>query len=89
MLALEQRPHDGAAVEHALRLASTLRSLPFALDLWQAQNIWYSLRKLRSEQAGSSLTYEESFKELGRRLSINVEELALDGAPAATAPVTS
>jgi alpha-amylase/alpha-mannosidase (GH57 family) len=85
MLALEQRPHDGAAVEYALRLASTLRSLPFALNLWQAQNIWYSLRKLRTDQAGSPLAYGESFKELGRRLSINVEELAIDEAPAATA----
>jgi hypothetical protein len=34
------------------------------------------------------LTYEESFKELGRRLSINVEELALDGAPAGMGATT-
>ncbi|MGI8770536.1 MAG: DUF3536 domain-containing protein [Acidobacteriaceae bacterium] len=75
MLALEQRPQDGAAVEHALLLANTLRSLPFALNLWQAQNIWYSLRKLAAAD-GHATAYQESFKELGRRLSINVEELA-------------
>ncbi len=75
MLALEQRPQDGAAVEHALLLANTLRSLPFALNLWQAQNIWYGLRKLAAAD-GHATAYQESFKELGRRLSINVEELA-------------
>ena len=41
MVQLQTRPLEPGGVDHALTLARTLRELPFELNLWQAQNIWY------------------------------------------------
>jgi hypothetical protein len=43
MVRLQQEPADPAALDYALSLARTLHALPFGLNLWQAQNIWYEL----------------------------------------------
>ena len=41
MVHLQAKPLEADNLEHALTLARTLRELPFELNLWQAQNIWY------------------------------------------------
>jgi hypothetical protein len=41
MVTLHAKPLEEDGLEHALTLARTLRELPFELNLWQAQNIWY------------------------------------------------
>ena len=41
MVELHARPLDADGLEQALTLARTLREMPFDLNLWQAQNIWY------------------------------------------------
>jgi alpha-amylase/alpha-mannosidase (GH57 family) len=43
MVRLQQDPADAAALNYALSLARTLHALPFGLNLWQAQNLWYEL----------------------------------------------
>jgi hypothetical protein len=43
MVRLQQEPADHGALTYALSLARTLRALPFTLNLWQAQNLWYEL----------------------------------------------
>jgi len=57
-------------------LARTVVELPFELNLWQAQNVWYEI--LRT--SGYALTalppehralWERSFSDLGRCLSID------------------
>jgi alpha-amylase/alpha-mannosidase (GH57 family) len=53
MVALHQEVMDEeaqpATIEDALLVARTLQDLPFDLNLWQAQNLWYdAYRKLRA-----------------------------------------
>ncbi|HUX46050.1 MAG TPA: DUF3536 domain-containing protein [Terracidiphilus sp.] len=64
------------ALDRALALARMLGELPFDLNLWQAQNIWYEILRTK-ERTLSELVeedqphWEESFNELGNCLSID------------------
>jgi alpha-amylase/alpha-mannosidase (GH57 family) len=83
MVELHARPLETARLDHALILARTLRELPFELNLWQAQNIWYdtlakSNRALLVLEASAAELWRENFLELGRRLSIAVEQLVVE-----------
>jgi len=69
---LQQSPSDPEAVARALKLATALRSLPFSLDLWQAQNIWY---ELSPRMAGESKALRDDFMALGEALNIRVNRL--------------
>ncbi|MGO8756874.1 MAG: DUF3536 domain-containing protein [Terracidiphilus sp.] len=74
-------------LDRALVLARTLTELPFELNLWQAQNIWYEI--LRT--SGYSLTalgsedrprWESEFNELGACLSIDTQAMRAIDEPA-------
>jgi alpha-amylase/alpha-mannosidase (GH57 family) len=67
---LQKSPTDHDAVRHALRLAIALRALPFSIDLWQAQNIWY---ELSARIAGESKALRDDFMALGTALNIRVD----------------
>ena len=41
MVELRAEPHDLETLDSTLDIARALRVLPFELNLWQAQNIWY------------------------------------------------
>ncbi len=63
-------------LDRALALGRTLVELPFELNLWQAQNIWYEI--LRASSSGlTALTtddrprWDKDFSELGSCLSID------------------
>jgi alpha-amylase/alpha-mannosidase (GH57 family) len=67
-------------LDRALTLARRLSEMPFELNLWQAQNIWYEI--LRS--AGYALTalsdeerprWEKDFRALGECLSIDCDAI--------------
>jgi alpha-amylase/alpha-mannosidase (GH57 family) len=66
---LQQTPADPEAVRRALKLATALRALPFSLDLWQAQNIWY---ELSARVAGEGEALRNDFLALGAALNIRV-----------------
>jgi alpha-amylase/alpha-mannosidase (GH57 family) len=63
-------------LERALHLARALNELPFELNLWQAQNVWYEIMR-SSSYALTSLAPEDrplwdrGFAELGRLLNID------------------
>jgi alpha-amylase/alpha-mannosidase (GH57 family) len=63
-------------LDRALTLARTLTELPFELNLWQAQNVWYEIMR-NSNYALTSLAPEDrplwdrDFAELGRLLNID------------------
>ena len=63
-------------LERALTLARTLQELPFDLNLWQAQNIWYDVLRT-SDYALNALIdvdrarWNKEFNELGSCLSID------------------
>jgi alpha-amylase/alpha-mannosidase (GH57 family) len=83
MVDLHARPLETSRLDHALVMARTLRELPFELNLWQAQNIWYdtlakSHRFLLSLQPPAAELWRENFLELGRQLSIAVEQLVVE-----------
>jgi hypothetical protein len=66
-----------AALQTALGIAVGLRSLPFDVNLWQAQNIWNDLYR-RSDKNYWSPEWKLAFKKLGEALYISVEELVID-----------
>jgi hypothetical protein len=83
MVELHAKPLETARLDHALILARTLRELPFELNLWQAQNIWYdtlakSNRFLLGLDAAAAELWRANFLELGRQLSIAVEQLVVE-----------
>jgi alpha-amylase/alpha-mannosidase (GH57 family) len=83
MIHLHAKPLEDGAIEHALTLARTLRELPFELNLWQAQNIWYdtltkSNRFLLGLEESAAELWRTNFLELGRQLSIAVDELVVE-----------
>jgi hypothetical protein len=69
---LQQNPSDPDAVRHALDLATALRALPFTLDLWQAQNIWYGLSP---RIVGEGKALRDDFLALGAALNIRVDRV--------------
>ena len=83
MVELQAKPLETDNLDHALTLARTLRELPFELNLWQAQNIWYDIliksnRFLMGIEAKAAERWRENFLELGRQLSIAVEQLVVE-----------
>ena len=81
-----------STLENVLLVARTLSELPFELNLWQAQNLWYDIYRLlhkRLTQTAEVLsqqgadgqgpgTWEEKFREVGRLLGISVDELVIE-----------
>jgi len=92
MVQLHAKPLESGSLDHALTLARTLRELPFELNLWQAQNIWYdtltrSNRFLLGLDAASAELWRGHFLELGRQLSIAVEQLVVEEGSLAIPPL--
>jgi hypothetical protein len=84
---LAEQAGQTSALENALLAAKTINELPFELNLWQAQNIWYDLwRQQHQTIYAEPVAWAEGFTELGKLLRFSVEELAIDetlNAPAA------
>jgi len=65
------------ALQTALSIATGLRTLPFDVNLWQAQNIWNDLFR-RFDSSYWSPEWKLAFKKLGEALYISVNELVVD-----------
>jgi alpha-amylase/alpha-mannosidase (GH57 family) len=73
MLDLHETPED-VSLDNALLIARTISELPFDLNLWQAQNLWYdTFRNLRENPP--SAEWLEKLKDLGRLMHIAVEDI--------------
>jgi hypothetical protein len=76
-------------LERALTLARIFKELPFDLNLWQAQNVWYEILRT-SSYALTSLTaddrplWENAFKKLALCLSIDPEAITVQDLAAVT-----
>ncbi len=76
MLDLHESPED-APLDNALLIARTISELPFDLNLWQAQNLWYdTFRSVRENPP--SAEWLEKLKELGRLMHISVEDIVAE-----------
>ncbi len=76
MVELQMSAGSLEMLDRALGLAHTLVELPFELNLWQAQNIWYEILRtssyaLTSQLAGDRPQWERDFNRLGKCLSID------------------
>jgi alpha-amylase/alpha-mannosidase (GH57 family) len=83
MVELHGEPHNLETLDTAVEIARALRVLPFELNLWQAQNIWYeTLLASRSRIAALSPVDQQqwklNFRELGSLLFISVEDLVVE-----------
>jgi len=77
MLALHDRKEDLPLVEDALHIARTLRELPFDVNLWQSQNLWYDTWRHHRE-IPQSADWMEKMKELGTQMRIDVEAIVVE-----------
>jgi alpha-amylase/alpha-mannosidase (GH57 family) len=77
MLALHERPEQLAVVDDALLVARTLRELPFDVNLWQAQNLWYDTYRYQRDKPPSP-EWLEKMKELGVQLHIAVDSIVAE-----------
>ncbi|HUY81642.1 MAG TPA: DUF3536 domain-containing protein [Acidobacteriaceae bacterium] len=68
-----------ATIENTLLVARTLNELPFDLNLWQAQNIWYDVWKHKPQPSiPDPETWFRAFHDLGELLRISVQDLVMD-----------
>jgi len=77
-------------LDRALSLARTLTELPFELNLWQAQNIWYEIlrsspRTLTAHAPEDRPRWDRDFQELGCCLSIACDVITAEEPALATA----
>jgi len=80
MLELHMSSGSLEMLDRALVLARTLTELPFDLNLWQAQNIWYEIlrfngRELSALEPDERPRWEKDFDDLGRCLSIDTQAI--------------
>jgi len=98
MVALREEVVEDAeqpeTLDNALQMARTLSELPFELNLWQAQNLWYDVYRRRyrtliqtaeaeaeqdvDEDGQWKSAWGEKFKEIGRLMGISVDELVIE-----------
>ena len=76
MVELQMSQGSLEMLDRALNLARILIELPFELNLWQAQNIWYEILRSASMDLTSLLPEDRSrwdtdFSQLGKLLSID------------------
>ncbi len=76
MVELQMSAGSLEMLDRALTLARTLVELPFELNLWQAQNIWYEILRTSSYSLTSQIEedrprWNKDFNELGRLLSVD------------------
>lgn len=68
-----------STLENALLVARTLSELPFDLNLWQAQNLWYDVwRRAPQPAVPDPEVWSKGFRELGWLLRISVDDLVMD-----------
>ena len=89
MIELQMSAGSLEMLDRALALGRTLGELPFELNLWQAQNIWYEILRtsgygLTSLAADDRPRWDKSFSELGTCLSIDCAAIRTQDAAALT-----
>ena len=91
MVELQMSSGSLEMLDRALVLARTLAELPFDLNLWQAQNVWYEILRtssyaLTALSAEDRPRWEKDFNELGACLTFDCDAIrALQEADAAMA----
>jgi alpha-amylase/alpha-mannosidase (GH57 family) len=74
MIELHDRPEDVRLLDDALLIARTISELPFELNLWHAQNLWYDTFRSQRDHPPSE-EWLEKFRGLGRQMRVAVEDI--------------
>ncbi|MGC2252507.1 MAG: DUF3536 domain-containing protein, partial [Acidobacteriaceae bacterium] len=69
---------DRKYLDTALQVCDVLHELPIQVDVWEAQNRWYTISRHRKFAAAQDGEWEQKFRELGTKLDIDVDQLAVD-----------
>ena len=83
MVGLQTSAGSLEVLDQTLTLARTVTELPFELNLWQAQNIWYEILRSSSHTLTSLSdedrpAWERNFNELGGCLNIETDSITAD-----------
>jgi hypothetical protein len=83
MVELQMSSGSLETLDRALALARSLAELPFDLNLWQAQNIWYEILRtsgyaLTALSAEDRPRWEKDFGELGKCLTVDTQTIRAD-----------
>ncbi len=89
MIELQMSSGSMEMLDRALGVGRVLVELPFELNLWQAQNIWYEILRTSSYALTSLSTedrprWDRNFNELGRCLSIDCSAISAQDPSAVT-----
>ena len=89
MVELQMSSGSLEMLDRALALGRMLAELPFELNLWQAQNIWYEILRtssyaLTALATGDRPLWDKNFAELGACLSIDCAAITAQDPTAAT-----
>ncbi len=69
---------DRKYLDTALRVCDVLHELPTLVDVWEAQNLWYTISRQRTFADANHVEWEQKFRDLGTKLDIDVDQLAVD-----------
>jgi hypothetical protein len=69
---------DRKHLDMALQVCDVLHELPIKVDVWEAQNLWYTISRQRTFAATLGNEWDRKFRELGTKLDIDVDHLAVD-----------
>ncbi len=80
MLELQMSSGSLEMLDRALQLARIMTELPFDLNLWQAQNLWYEILRSSTDalpalEDDDRPLWEKDFDELGKCLSFDTEAI--------------
>jgi hypothetical protein len=83
MLDLRMSDKSFDLLDRALTMARSVVGLPFELNLWQAQNIWYEILReingsLKAFSDEDRARWDKSFNELGECLLFDTREIRMD-----------
>lgn len=69
---------DRQYLDTALQVCDVLHELPIQLDVWEAQNLWYTISRQRTFAETQDSEWKLTFRELGTKLDIDVDQLTAD-----------
>ena len=92
MVELQMSAGSLEILDSAVALARTLTELPFDLNLWQAQNIWYEILRTSGEAltalpTDDRLRWDKGFADLGTCLGIATDSISAEEESRAAASV--
>jgi len=79
--------HPADAISQTVEVAETIRTLPFEVDLWQAQNIWNEL--LRRGSGYWPQDWRVSWLRLGEALNLDTQTLVTEAGVQVFTPATA